>query len=311
MSHPSDLEHSPVIEIRGLKKDYGSGRGVFGVSFAVERGEVFGFLGPNGAGKTVTMRNLMGFIRPDERTVQINGLNCFSQRARIQEHLGYLPGEIACMDEMTGAAFLEFMARMKKLRDRTRMNELVEYFELDPARRIRKLSKGTKQKVGLVCAFMTSPDIILLDEPTSGLDPLMQSRFIDLVLQEKRRGATILLSSHLFEEVERTCDRVAFIRAGQLAAVERMDDVRKSRKRVFVITFADTATRDRYARAHVDASPQPQGAANVEVTVAGNFDAFVKDLAAYDIVDLTAREQTLEELFMHLYGTMEKGGSHE
>ena len=139
----------------------------------------------------------------------------------------------------------------------------------------------------------------------------MQSRFIDLVLQEKRRGATILLSSHLFEEVERTCDRVAFIRAGRLAGSMRMDDVRKSRKRVFVITFANAATRDRYVRAHVDASPQPQGAASVEVTVAGNLDAFVKDLAAYDIVDLTAHEQTLEELFMHLYGTMEKGGSHE
>ncbi len=235
----------PVIELKGLKKDYGNGRGVFDVSFSVERGEVFGFLGPNGAGKTVTMRNLMGFIRPDEGTVSIDGLNCFSQRSRIQERLGYLPGEIACMDEMTGAAFLEFMARMKKLRDRTRMNQLVEYFELDPARRIRKMSKGTKQKVGLVCAFMTSPDIVLLDEPTSGLDPLMQSRFIDLVLEEKRRGATILLSSHLFDEVERTCDRVAFIRAGRLAAVERMDDVRKSRKRVFAVTFADEAARDR------------------------------------------------------------------
>ena len=143
----------PVIELKGLKKDYGNGRGVFDVSFSVERGEVFGFLGPNGAGKTVTMRNLMGFIRPDEGTVSIDGLNCFSQRSRIQERLGYLPGEIACMDEMTGAAFLEFMARMKKLRDRTRMNQLVEYFELDPARRIRKMSKGTKQKVGLVCHY--------------------------------------------------------------------------------------------------------------------------------------------------------------
>lgn len=213
------------------------------------------------------------------------------------------------MDEMTGTAFLEFMARMKKLRDRTRMNELVEYFELDPARRIRKMSKGTKQKVGLVCAFMTSPDIILLDEPTSGLDPLMQSRFIELVLEEKRRGATILLSSHLFEEVERTCDRVAFIRAGKLAAVEHMDDVRKSRKRVFAVTFADAAARDRYVAAHPAATAH--GTASVETTVGGDLDAFVKGLAAYEIVDLTAREQTLEELFMHLYGSESKGGSHE
>lgn len=321
MSHSSDPECGPVIEIAGLKKDYGSGRGVFSVSFAVERGEVFGFLGPNGAGKTVTMRNLMGFVRPDEGTVRVNGLDCFRDRARIQERLGYLPGEIACMDDMTGTAFLEFMARMKNLRDRTRMHELIDYLELDAARKIRKMSKGTKQKVGLVCAFMTSPDVILLDEPTSGLDPLMQNRFIDLVLAEKRRGATILLSSHLFEEVERTCDRVAFIRAGRLAAVERMDDVRRSRKRVFAIAFADASERDRYVAAHVGAPTQPQvqGATGVEATVAGTLDAFVKDLAAYRVADLAAREQTLEELFMHLYGIApsptaapaSKGGSHE
>lgn len=304
----STPEHAPVIELNGLTKDYGNGRGAFDVSFAIEPGEVFGYLGPNGAGKTVTMRNLMGFIRPDSGTARIGGLDCFRDRARIQANLGYLPGEIACMDEMTGTAFLEFMARMKKLRDRTRMNELVDYFELDPARRIRKMSKGTKQKVGLVCAFMGRPDIILLDEPTSGLDPLMQNRFIDLVLEEKRRGATIILSSHLFEEVERTCDRVAFIRAGRLAAVERMDDVRRSRKRVFAVTFGDAAERDRYLAAHPEA--QALGEVAAETLVAGTMDAFVKDLAACRVADLTARDQTLEELFMHLYGTSDEARPH-
>lgn len=299
---------SAVIEINGLTKDYGSGRGVFDVSFAVEQGEVFGFLGPNGAGKTVTMRNLMGFVRPDAGTVAINGMDCFGSREKIQKRLGYLPGEIAFMDEMTGTKFLEFMARMKKLCDRTRMHELVELFELDPARKIRKMSKGTKQKVGLVCAFMTKPDIVLLDEPTSGLDPLMQSRFIDLVLAEKRRGATVLLSSHLFEEVERTCDRVAFIRSGKIAAVERMDDVRTSRKRIFAVTFAADAERERYMIAHPEA--QQVGPA-VEVSVAGAMDGFVKDLATYDVADLAAREQSLEELFLHLYGVTSEGGSHE
>ncbi len=304
---------SPVIELNALTKDYGSGRGVFNVSFAVETGEVFGFLGPNGAGKTVTMRNLMGFIKPDSGTTRILGLNCFNDRARIQQHLGYLPGEIACMDEMTGSAFLEFMAHMKKLRDRTRMHELIDYFELDPARKIRKMSKGTKQKVGLVCAFMGRPDILLLDEPTSGLDPLMQNRFIELVLSEKQRGATILLSSHLFEEIERTCDRVAFIRAGELAAVEHMDDVRASRLHLFAITFADSAERDRYSTLHPDA--QPADGASVQMAIAGSMDAFVKDLAAYRVADLTTRDQSLEELFLHLYGasaaSSEQGGSHE
>lgn len=297
----------PVIELKGLKKDYGNGRGVFGVSFAVERGEVFGFLGPNGAGKTVTMRNLMGFIRPDEGTACIGGLDCFRERARIQERTGYLPGEISCMDEMTGGAFLEFMARMKRMRSRTRMHELMELFELDPSRKVRKMSKGNKQKVGLVCAFMAEPDVVLLDEPTSGLDPLMQNRFIELVQQEHERGTTVFLSSHIFEEVERTCDRVALIRAGRLAAVDRMDEVRASRKRSFAVTFATEVERDRYVRTHPEATKLESRSA--EAAVAGTMDAFVKDLASFAVDDLAAREQTLEEVFLHLYGEAPCGPS--
>ncbi len=306
-----------VLEVERLTKDYGNGRGVFEVSFAVECGEVFGFLGPNGAGKTVTMRTLMGFIRPQEGRARIMGRNCFNHRAAIQQHLGYLPGEIACMDDMTGTSFLEFMARMKNLRDRERMHELIDYFQLDPARKIRKMSKGTKQKVGLVCAFMAKPEILLLDEPTSGLDPLMQNRFIDLVLAEKKRGATVFLSSHLFEEVERTCDRVAFIRNGRLAAVESMEDVRRSRKRIVDVAFAHASERDRYLAAHPNAHASDALAAQAAVT--SSMDAFVKDLAGYQVKDLRTREQSLEELFLHLYGAQSeaagtmppKGGLHE
>lgn len=295
-----------TITISHLTKDYGSGRGVFDVSFTVEQGEVFGFLGPNGAGKTVTMRNLMGFIRPDSGMVAINGMNCFAKRATIQTSLGYLPGEIAIMDEMTGLKFLEFMARMKHLRDHSRMRELIDYFELDPTRRIRKMSKGTKQKVGLVCAFMARPGILLLDEPTSGLDPLMQNRFIDLVLEEKKRGATVLLSSHLFEEVERTCDRIGFIRSGTLAAVRQMDEVRMSRKRRFSITFADEASQSSYLAAHPSAEA---AGASVNAVVTGHMDGFIKDLARYGVADLAAHEQSLEEVFLHLYGAENGSGS--
>lgn len=298
-----------ALELRGLTKDYGKQRGVFDVSLEVQRGEVFGFLGPNGAGKTTAMRHLMGFIKPDAGEARIGGYDCFSERAIIQRTLGYLPGEIACMDEMTGIAFLDFMARMKKLNDRMRLYELVDYFELDPARKIRKMSKGTKQKVGLVCAFMSRPDLLLLDEPTSGLDPLMQGRFIDLVRAEKERGATVFLSSHLFEEVERTCDSVGFIRDGRLVAVERMDDVRRSRKRVYVVTFACVSERDRFVATH--SAAQNRGATSVEMVVAGGVDAFVKDIASFAVSDLAAREQTLEELFLHLYGAGEKEGLHE
>ncbi len=301
--HPTQAEHPTQaqypIQVVHLTKDYGSGRGVFDVSFSVKEGEVFGFLGPNGAGKTVTMRNLMGFIKPSFGTVTICDLPCFTHRATIQSSLGYLPGEIAIMDDMTGTTFLEFMARMKGLRTQTRMHELIEFFELDPTRKIRKMSKGTKQKVGLVCAFMASPDILLLDEPTSGLDPLMQNRFIEMVLAEKQRGATVLLSSHLFEEVERTCDRVAFIRAGKLVATEQMGAVRTSRKHVFALTFTGEEDRNRYLAEHPEA--QVNGV-TVEVSVAGSMDGFIKELARYSVADMAAREQTLEELFLHLYG---------
>ena len=148
---------NPVIDVRNLTKDYGKGRGVFDVSFRVEPGEVFGFLGSNGAGKTVTMRHLMGFIRPHKGTASVLGLDCFNQRAQIQGHLGYLPGEISIADDMTGIAFLTFMAKMKGIRNLDYMHQLIERFQLDPKPKIRKMSKGTKQKVGLVCAFMGNP----------------------------------------------------------------------------------------------------------------------------------------------------------
>ena len=293
-----------VIMAQGLTKDYGQGRGVFDLSFAVRQGEVFGFLGSNGAGKTVTMRHLMGFIRPQSGSAHIFGLDCFSERAAIQRRLGHLPGEMATPEDMSGLAFLEFMARLRKLDDRTRMNELMKRFELDPRPKIRKMSKGTKQKVGLVCAFMSRPDVLLLDEPTSGFDPLMQGRFVELVLEERDRGATILLSSHMFEEVERSCDRVAFIRAGHLVGVERMADVRASRRHAFRVSFSSKEERERYLQtcARSGARAHALDECGVELWADGGVDALIKGLANFHVVGLTSREQTLEELFLHFYG---------
>lgn len=207
-----------IIRLDQATKDYGRDRGVFGLSFAVERGEVVGFLGANGAGKSVTMRMLMGFVRPTSGRVLIGGRDCFAERARIQRSVGYLPGELACPADLTGTVFLDFVAAMRGARDRRRRNELVEFFELDPSARIRSMSKGTKQKLGIVAAFMGAPEVLLLDEPTSGLDLLMQRRFVELVRAERERGATVLLSSHVLGEVEGTCDRAVFIRHGRLSS---------------------------------------------------------------------------------------------
>ena len=181
-----------TIEMKHLTKDYGNQRGIFDVSFSVKKGEVMGFLGPNGAGKTTAIRHLLGFSTPDHGTCMINGMDCFHKAKDIHRSLGYLPGEIAFMDDMTGKQFLKFAADLKGMKNQGRMQELMDMFSLDPRGRIKKMSKGMKQKIGIVCAFMDSPDLYILDEPTSGLDPLMQNQFVELILEEKKRGATII-----------------------------------------------------------------------------------------------------------------------
>jgi ABC-2 type transport system ATP-binding protein len=167
-----------VIEVKQLTKDYGNKKGVFNLNLSVKRGEVFGFLGPNGAGKTTTIRHLMGFIHPGTGECLINGMDCSKESHIIQKSLGYLPGEISFMEDMTGIGFIKFIAEMKGIRDFSRARELIDMFGLDPNGKIKKMSKGMKQKIGIVCAFMNNPDIIILDEPTTGLDPLMQNKFL-------------------------------------------------------------------------------------------------------------------------------------
>ena len=265
-----------AISVDGLTRDYGGGKGVFDVCFAVERGEAFGFLGPNGAGKTTTIRHLMGFLKPQAGRCTINGLDCWKDRERIQAKLGYIPGEISFFDDMTGAQYLRFVADYRGLGANGRQAELLARFELDPGGKIRKMSKGMKQKLGIVAAFMHDPDILILDEPTSGLDPLMQTRFVEWIAGEKRRGKTLLLSSHLFEEVERTCDRVGIIRQGRLAAVDSVEALRSRHVRPYTVRLESEALAEAFAR---DFGGERRGC---EVTV-------------------TVR-QSLEESFMRYYG---------
>ncbi len=289
-----------VIETRGLTKDYGRGRGVFALDLVVKQGQVLGFLGPNGAGKTTTIRQLMGFIRPDSGTAQIFGQDCFAKAPAVQARVGYLPGEIAFPDDMTGEEYLRFAARLRGSRAAMgRAKELCGRFEMDGKMRIKRMSKGTKQKLGIVAAFMHSPELYLLDEPTSGLDPLMQGHFLALLAEEKAAGKTILLSSHIFEEVERTCDTAAILRAGRLVATENMDALRKSRRKVFSLRFADEKAALMFANGLAEAARE---GARVTVPVTGDVDALVKRAAGYPLRDLSVRPQSLEELFLHYYG---------
>ena len=295
----------PVIEISGLTKDYGNHKGIFGLSFTVEEGEVFGYLGPNGAGKTTTIRHLMGFLNPDKGSARIFGMDCRTQRAEIMNHLGYLPGEIAFFDGMSGMEFLNFMARMRGLKDTSLSDRLIDMFELDAASRIRKMSKGMKQKLGIICAFMHDPRVLILDEPTSGLDPLMQKKFSELILEEKKRGKTILMSSHSFEEVERTCDRAGIIRQGEHVAIENMRDLRQKRRKVFLLEFDSPASAASFAGS---------GGFNilevneniVKLSILGNASGLIKALEGYNVLDLNTETSSLEDIFMHYYGDTAK-----
>ena len=237
-----------IIEVEHLTKDYGGGRGVFDVSFQVAAGEVFGFLGPNGAGKTTTIRHLMGFLKAKEGGCRINGLDCFRDREKVQQMLGYLPGEISFFDDMTGVEFLDFVSGYRKDKGGSRRKELMDMFDLNPHGKIKKMSKGMKQKVGIVAAFMHDPQILILDEPTSGLDPLMQNRFIELVEAEREKGKTILMSSHMFEEVERTCHRIGIIRAGKLVAMDQVEALREQYMTPYTVTLESEEMAKAFAK---------------------------------------------------------------
>lgn len=293
-----------VILTEHITKDFGHKKGVFDVNLAIKEGEVFGYLGPNGAGKTTTIRQLMGFIRPDSGTCSILGMDCFTQAAEIHKSLGYLAGEIAFMEDMKGMEFLKFIADMKGIRDRSRIQELMERFELDPRGKLRKMSKGMKQKIGIICAFMGSPRVLILDEPTSGLDPLMQNRFIELIQEEKRKGTTILMSSHLFEEVERTCDRTAIIREGRIAAIEDMNQLAARKQKTYHVR---ASSETEAARIAADPKFEVSGhhGSQVELVVGRNVKEVLRALAQYEIKDLDVKAQTLEEIFLHYYGGME------
>jgi ABC-2 type transport system ATP-binding protein len=295
-----------VIEISHITKDYGMGHGVFDVSFSVKKGEVLGFLGPNGAGKTTTIRQLMGFIKPDSGSLTIKGKDCFKHADQIQRWVGYLPGEISFIDSMNGMEFIRFVAKMKKMKDLGRAPELMKFFELDASGRLKKMSKGMKQKIGIVCAMMSPySEIYLLDEPTSGLDPVMQNRFVEFIQEEKKNGKTILMSSHMFEEVERTCDKAAVIRNGRLAAVEEMEKLKENKQRIVDITFEKAEMTEMFAEKFTGMN-YLQGNKKISVKVGRNIDFLIKEAGKYSVTDLEIRTQSLEEFFMHFYGEEEK-----
>jgi ABC-2 type transport system ATP-binding protein len=290
----------PVIATRGLSKDYGSGRGLFGLDLEVRQGEVFGFLGPNGAGKSTTLRLLLDLIKPTAGSAQVLGLDSISDSLEVRRRVGFLPGDLALYPKLTGGVVLEYFAQLRGGVDGHVRDALVERFDAVLDRPIRQLSTGNRQKLGLVQAFMHEPELLILDEPISGLDPLVQQSFHSLLGEVRAQGRTVLLSSHTLSEVERVTDRLAILRDGQLVVVDSVENLRRVAIQRLEIEFAaaiDT-TEFRALPGVVDVA-----AAGTTVTVSfqGSADAVVKAAASHEVRALRPREDDLEDIFLRYY----------
>ena len=230
-----------IIKVENLTKDYGHGRGIFNISLSVGKGEVFGFLGPNGAGKSTAIRHIMGFSKPQSGSVKVFGMDSFKNYYKILDNVGYLPGEIALPEGLTGWEFIRMMGKLRGANSDERLNYLLKKFEFDPKMETKKMSLGDKRKLAIVTAFMNDPDVLILDEPTSGLDPVMQQVFVDFIKEEKKRNKTIFLSSHIFNEVEDTCDRIAIIKDGFIVSMFETNKIKHNENKRYFVRFEKSA----------------------------------------------------------------------
>ena len=288
----------PILLDR-LTKSYGKTRGVHDIDLTVERGEIFGFLGPNGAGKTTTIRVLIGLLRPTTGGARIFGRDCWSRPGRVHREVAFIPGDLRLYEQLGVMEFLRFMARLHGGVRRGRIEGLAERLELDTRRPIKHLSKGNRQKVGLVQALMHDAPLLILDEPSSGLDPLMEVVFVQLLREERSAGRTIFLSSHNLSEVERICDRVAVIRDGTLVAVEQVEALKANRVREMTVTFRQPIDPRAFEGDGIVMLERSDR--RIRIQVRGDINPLIRMLARYDLQDLTFSEPSLEEVFLHYY----------
>ena len=287
-----------VIELKNLTKDYGAGKGIFDLNLSIEKGEMIGFVGTNGSGKTTTIRNIMGFIKPTNGEALVNGLNSWEHASEISKDIGYVPGEIAFPDLKTGIDFLRCQAEFLGLTDMSYANELIERLQLDPRANLRRMSKGMKQKTALVAAIMNDAPIIILDEPTTGLDPLMRVTFLDIIKKEHQKGKTIFMSSHSFEEIESTCDRVVLINDGHIVDVCKMSDIKHRQIKDFKIEFNNKNDYESFKQENfqiIRTQPQyTQVTIKIKATDTANL---LKVLKNYDVKFISEIPYTLENHF--------------
>lgn len=289
-----------VIRTKDLTKNYGNQRGIFDLNLEVFGGEVFGYLGPNGAGKTTTIRTLLDFIRPTKGSASILGSDSRADSVKIKREIGYVPGELELYDNMTGEEFLRYLASLRGGVNWKFVEELAKRLNSNLKQPISSLSHGNKQKIGLIQAFMHKPKLLVLDEPTTGLDPIVQHEFTHMIAEVKSEGRTVFLSSHILPEVERTCDRVAIIRAGKLVVVENILSLKEHALRPIEVHFASPIKSEDFADLKLQDLKIEKNLLRCDVP--GSFDPLVKRLAKYKVLNIITPEPDLEQIFLHYYG---------
>jgi ABC-2 type transport system ATP-binding protein len=295
-----ELSDEPVIVAAGLSKDYGSGRGLFGLDLEVGQGEVFGFLGPNGAGKSTTMRLLLDLIKPTSGSARVLGLDTRTESLDIRRRIGFLPGDPALYPKLTGHAMLDFLAQLRGGVDQCVRDSLVERFDAELDRPIKELSTGNRQKLGLIQAFMHEPELLILDEPIAGLDPLVQQSFHALLGEVSAQGRTVFLSSHTLSEVERVTQRLAILRHGRLVVVDSLENLRSVAVQRLEIEFADQVDPQEFRLLPGVKEVRASGRV-VTIGFEGSADAVVKAAAAHEVRAIRPREDDLEDIFLRYY----------
>ncbi len=294
-----ETNNKPYISVSHITKDYGKGRGIFDISFDIPKGKTFGYCGTNGAGKTTTLRAIMGFIRPDSGTITINGLDAYKDAEEIKKLVGYLPGEIAFPLVENGSQFLAIQAELMGLTDMSRAEEIINRMQLDPTANIKRMSKGMKQKTAIVAAFMHRPDIIILDEPTTGLDPLMREAFISIIKEEKARGATIIMSNHMFDELEETCDYVGFIKDGHLLDIVDLEQLHNRPFHEYKIGLYNKDDYDSISFKSAKIIGRNEKELQIIIRVENtDVNELFSDLDKYEIRYISEKQYTLEKYFL-------------
>ncbi len=294
----------PVMDIRGLTKYYGDVVGIEGLDLKVYPGEIMGFLGPNGAGKTTTIRVCLDLLQKSEGEVKIFGLDSHEDSLEIRRRTGYLPGDFGMYNDLRVKTILKYLLSQNGISDTKKMEELAHRFELDLNRKYGELSKGNRQKAGIVQAFMADQDLIILDEPTSGLDPLMQKKFYEFLREERDKGKTVFMSSHILAEVEEVCDRVAIIRSGHLQVVEDIHSLKEKMGKKLVVEFENRVDTGMFEMEGVnDISIQGR---MVTMIVTSNLDEVIKTVSRQNIINISLETFSLEHLFLTYYS---RGGS--